>query len=468
MPRKKEEYSTLDQIVNALLKKEKLDDSKYQKLQNSIKIIIAANVDEVVRDYLNKCLVIKQDVSNLLALINEANTSDAIKKLCEKVGLIGREIEGIDINQIKLGIETKKVKTQINSIKEDFQSNIEKFREKLKQKENELEEENKMVQAQKELSDASSSEASSDQSRAEETGAVPKRKNSNNKEGNKQCSIRHREDRKDREQKAKQEAERLQKEKEKNYPNFKEKLTNYLEIVNRLIILSLFYEIKKVYNKQNNIPNTQYISDKDYKKFDKLLCDHIKSYYTIVLSEHLLEKNCIDFNVEKFKKNCQKDYQTQINGEKLTVLLNKARNIISNEYGAAIDILKLLESVPDVKDAENIENRLIEALPNLYQSLLNQLKEKCNLVLQCGDDISSDEALSGKIMYDELYDKVLHNDCAGDVKNSQELLEQVMDESGYKAEVDKVLEKLMKQYSPSSSVEELSAESQGACAQVGK
>ncbi|GHM58413.1 MAG: hypothetical protein sL5_05380 [Candidatus Mesenet longicola] len=352
-------------------------------------------------------------------------------------------------------------------------SQNEKIRKELEQKElkqqklkeEKLNQERKIAQARKERSSASGSEASSDQSRAEETGAVPKRKNSNNKEGNKQCSIRHREDR---EQKANQEAGRLQKEKEKNYPNFKEKLTNYLEMVKRLIILSLFYEIKKVYNKQNNIPNTQYISDKDYKKFDKLLCDHIKAYYTIVLSEHLLEKNCIDFNVEKFKKNCQKDYQTQINGEKLTVLLNKARNIISNEYGAAIDILKLLESVPDVKDAENIENRLIEALPNLYQSLLNQLKEKCNLVLQCGDDISSDEALSGKIMYDELYDKVLHNDCAGDVKNSQELLEQIMDESGYTEEVNKVLEKLMKQYSPSSSVEEFSAESQGACAQVEK
>lgn len=275
-----------------------------------------------------------------------------------------------------------------------------------------------------------------EQSPTKETGAIPKQRNSNNQRGNKQFSIRIQ---KEKEQKAKQEAEGLQKEKEKNYPNFKKKLAAYLEVFNMQIVFSLFYEIKKVYNKRNNIPKTHHIPNKDYKEFYKLLSDHIKSHYTSVLLKQLLEKDYVDFNVEKFTKNHTSVCRMQTNGTKLTTLLNNAKDIISNKFGATIDIFKLLHSMPDVKNAKGIENDLINKFPNLYKSLSGQSNQECSVVLHLGE-----------------------------VKDFRKLLEQIIDESGYKVKVDKAMEELTKRYLPSNSIKETSIEPQGACAQAEK
>ncbi|WP_339045206.1 hypothetical protein [Candidatus Mesenet endosymbiont of Agriotes lineatus] len=391
MPRKKEKYSTLDQIVNALLKKEKLDDSKYQELQSSIKIIIAANVDDVVRDYLNRCLAIKQDISNLLISINEANTSGAIEGFNKKISSIDNEIKEIDINQIKLGIETKKVKTQIKSIKEDFQPNIEKFKERLKQKENELEEEKKMVQAQKELSDASSSETSSDQSPIKETGTVSQKRGERDEKRYEQHLQEQEKHRKKGKQKSGCVIGQSKAQKEDGIINTELYALYYqLTIIMSKVVNTMHNDIIRVNNRKNNTASgTMNMPDKEYKVFDSILQCYIKVYYTSTIMRIIIRMSL--GNIQVISTDAQDKFERLQHSQKapfeklLSIfrlkqseakIKDKVKNIESN-FEAAINVLSkyvvdlpisLYSNIPCINNIDKIKNNLINDVVTISTS----------------------------------------------------------------------------------------------------
>ncbi|WP_339047937.1 hypothetical protein [Candidatus Mesenet endosymbiont of Phosphuga atrata] len=331
--------------------------------------------------------------------------------------------------------------------------------EKLNQERNKLKEERERTQAQKEPPSTSSSEASQDQSSIKETGAVPKEKR------HEQSSQGQKEQRKEREKtkelRAKHEAEKLQKEREKCYPDFKAKLTDYLRITNCQIIFSLFYDIKEVYNKKNNLPETTYISEKNYKKFNKVLTEHIKAYNFVTILNQLLKKDCITVDLQKYKNsdfNISKS--ATMCGDKITVLFQKIKDTI---FKLGITASDYLDYIPYIENIKDIENNLVKELPDLYKNLLTGLNQKKHVMLQVNGQFHS--VCSDEIGNDSLFDQIVFDDCINGRKNTSELLGKIMKEHGYKAKVDEVIERLMKKYqpSPSSDVEEASLQD-GACA----
>lgn len=457
MPKKKEKYSTLNQIVNALLKEEKLDDRKYQELQNAIKITIASSVNDTVRTYLSRCLAVRQDINDLPILTDRINTSDAVKTLSEKISSIGSEIEKININQIKLGIETKEVKTQINKLKEKLKFDIERFEKKLKQREKEITQAEELQEQQK----ASIESTNLEQSPTKETGAVPKqRKNKEEKDEqylHKQKEQRFKEKSKeDKGQKSKEQQERDK----QAYSNFKYILDQYFEDVVVKITAHVLIDIKDTSNinmrgdlfKKNEKYEKQHMNHREKLRF----C--IKGYVATLMCKKLLHEGDIGISYIKLPMDFQKELisntktyeQGFMSGSRVMVQFksiyknikkNNAKKIFQDEfyeemqtklskYGVKIPNIAYSD-IPDVENIEKIENDLI--------SEINTLVEK-----------------------DDLYPKegaVMHWDVLSDRRNFKDIckfLDDIMKKNNYLIDIDALIKKY--QNLPNSKMDKASAE----------
>ncbi len=466
MPKKKERYSTLTQIINALLKDQwQLDDNKYQELKHAINGIHVSNVNDTVHSYLIKCLEIKQEIGELSTQIDKATTIDKVTEFTKEAQSINDRINKIDINEIKLGIETEETKTKINDLKKTFQSKIQKLKKNLDLRKKEIE--------KKQEEQSGSSTTNQDQSQIKETGAVPKKPRRRDEERCEQDFLKQREKKCNLRIDMRKKKERGDK-KEEYYNDFKRDLTEYLKITDCQIIFSLFRDVKEVYNKKNNVPKTIHILEKNYKKFNEVLAEHIKAYYVIVILNKLLEEDCIAVDLEEYKKNCKNldiSKNARTCGDKISVYFKRMKDIIL-KYG--VNVSEYLSLIPNVENIKDVENNLVEELPYLYDKSLIGLQQEEQLILNLNRGITFDDVQSGKVIYDELYDKVIFNDCCKGKKNTSELLKKIMKENGYKEKIDKILieefvkNELIKQSksSPNTTVEAPSSSQNGACALV--